>query len=183
MTTNEFLEKYFQWDGESGAGSLSKMLAEIALLNWDVVQIQISKMSYFDFLKSLYWRIISDEVKRQADYKCSCGCRSELQVHHTKEAVHGSEHMLKGLVCLCRKCHASTHKELVDTKEAERKRKREQQKASLLSQIPIYPHSVNENDLSGSSAPVIQHYLTELENERKIFIERNIYEGNRISLL
>lgn len=183
MTTNEFLETYFQWDGDSGAGSLAKMTAEIETLDWGIVEKHILEMSYFEFLKSLYWRIVSDEVKRRAHYKCACGCRSELQVHHTKTATHGLEHTLEGLVCNCKKCHALTHKDLVDRKEVERKRKREQQKVNLMAQIPIYPHSVRESELSGSSIPVIQHYLGELENERKVFIERNIYEGNRISLL
>ena len=183
MTTNEFLDTYFQWDGDSGGGSLSKMIVEIESLDWNIIKDHISKMSYFDFLKSLYWRIISDEVKRKIGYKCSCGCRHDLQVHHTVEAIHGNEHTLKGLVCLCQKCHALTHKGLVDTKDAERKRKREKRKTDIIMQIPEYPLSINENDLSGSSVPTIQHYLVELENEKRVFIKRNIYEGNRISLL
>ncbi len=96
MTPSEFVFEYLKADQDTGAGSYEKMLSIIKTLDWSEVKTHILKLRYFYFLRTSYWLIISDEVKRRAKWTCSCGCRENLQVHHTDEGDdhHGEEHVL-----------------------------------------------------------------------------------------
>ena len=177
MTLEEFIFEYLKAEQDTGAGSYETMLSHIQSLNWEVVKSHIVKLKYFYFLRTSYWLIISQEVKRRAGFKCSCGCRENLQVHHTEEGNkhHGEEHLLIGLTCICGKCHDGIHN--VSIKDAEKKRQRNDRKEKILSQLPSYPLRIPEANISGSSATLTRKLLEELEHDRKIIIERNVYEG------
>lgn len=185
MTPSEFIFEYLKADQDTGSGSYAKMYSIIQTLNWEEIKSVILKLRYFYFLKTSYWQIISDEVKRRANWKCICGCREGLQVHHTEEGNkhHGEEHILlvdgiSGLVCLCNKCHDTTHN--VSVKNAEKKRQRNNKKEQVLIQLPSYPKHVDELSISGSSISLTRKLLEELEHDKKIIIDRNLYEGWKV---
>ena len=180
MTQEEFIFEYLKADQDTGAGSYEKMLSAVNTLDWSVIKPHILKLKYFYFLRTSYWRIISEEIKRRSNWKCACGCRENLQVHHTKEGdkLHGEEHLLKGLVCLCKKCHQGLHGASI--KVAEKKRHRNNQKEEILTQLPLYPSRVAEESISGSSFILTRKLLMELENEGRVAIERKLYEGWKV---
>lgn len=188
MTSNEFIFEYFKADQDTGSGSYEKMLSCINTLDWNEIKPYLLKLRYFYFLKTSYWLIISAEVKRRNGWKCSCGERVGLQVHHLKEGNehHGEEHILligglvKGLQCLCEKCHKNKHDSTVKVKDAEKRRQRDNRKDKILSQLPLYPQQIGENEIAGSSAILIRRMLEELEHEHKIVIERNLYDGWKV---
>jgi len=177
MTPEEFVFEYLKADQDTGAGSHERMVSAIKTLDWEKVRPYILKLKYFYFLRTSYWLIISQKVKRQANWRCACGCRENLQVHHTEEGDkhHGEEHLLQGLVCLCKKCHQSLHGPSV--KVAERRRHRNNQKEEILSKLPFYPSRVDEESIGGCSFSLTRRLLEELEHERKIVIERDLYGG------
>ena len=186
MTPKEFIFEYLEADQESGPGSYERMVSFIDPQWWGEVKSCILKLRYFYFLKTSYWLIISCEVKRRANWKCSCGSRVNLQVHHTEEGnkYHGEEHLLlkdgiKGLECLCDGCHEKIHGKS-SIKKAEKKRQRDSRKENILIQLPLYPKRIPEKNISGSSFVLTRKLLEELEHERKIVIDRSLYEGWKI---
>ena len=152
------------------------MVSIIKDRDWEKVKPYVLKLKYFYFLRTSYWRIISEEIKRRAGWKCDCGCRENLQVHHTKEGdqYHGEEHLMKGLVCLCRKCHQGLHGTSV--KVAEKKRQRDNRKENILSQVPLGPQRIPESNISGSSFGLTRKLLEEMEAERRVWIDRPLYD-------
>ena len=180
MTTDEFVFEYLKADRDTGAGSYKKMVAIINTLDWEKIKPYILDLKYFFFLKSSYWRIISEEVKRRAGRKCSCGSRENLQVHHTEEGNthHGEEHWLQGLVCLCGKCHEGLHGTSV--KVSEKKRQRDNKKESILAQLPFSPARIAESNITGSSFGLTRKFLEEMENERRVWIDRPLYDEWKI---
>lgn len=176
MSSNEFIFEYLKADQDTGAGSYEKMVAIINTLDWGEVKSYILNLKYFYFLKSSYWAIISHEIKRQANWKCSCGCREGLQTHHTEEGNnhHGEEHLLQGLVCLCKKCHEGLHGTSI--KVAEKKRQRDNKKEDILSQIPLGPLKIAESSITGSSFGLTRKFLEEMESERRVWIDRPLYD-------
>ena len=180
MTPDEFIFEYLKADQDTGTGSYEKMVSAIQTLDWEKVKPYILNLKYFYFLRTSYWLIVSHEIKRRANWKCSCECRENLQVHHTENGNkhHGEEHLLQGLVCLCRKCHKNSHG--ISVKVAEKSRQRSNKKEDILSQLPNYPKKIPEGELSGSSFVLTRKLLEELEHERKVVIERNLYDGWKI---
>lgn len=66
---------------------------------------------YDAYLKTDYWKAVSDSVKRRAGYRCQvCNSQHDLQAHHRTYDHKGSElEHLDDLVCMCRRCHAVFH--------------------------------------------------------------------------
>ena len=80
--------------------------------NKNVVAIYLKKLNYRDFLKTPYWKTISYEAKRRAEFKCSlCGSQDDLRTHHRDYKRHGKEieYIDKDLIVLCNKCHEKFH--------------------------------------------------------------------------
>lgn len=70
------------------------------------------KDRYAIFLKTPYWRCISEYCKRQVNYKCQkCGqSDTQIDVHHDSYDIHGEEHLCwSSLSVLCNNCHKSAH--------------------------------------------------------------------------
>lgn len=181
MTPDEFVFEYLKADQDTGAGSYEKMVSFINHLDWEKVKPHILKLRYFYFLRTSYWQIISAEVKRRANWRCSCGGRENLQVHHGDEGNkhHGEEHLiLEKLTCLCGKCHDAIHGKSVKT--AEKSRQRNNRKKQILTQLPFYPKKVDEMSISGSSFTLTRKLLEELEHDKQIIIDRNIYGGWKV---
>lgn len=76
-------------------------------------------MNYQDYLKTDYWKAVSDAVKKRADYRCQlCNSQHDLCAHHRTYEHRGRElEHLSDLTCLCRRCHEIFHgKQLPQTK-------------------------------------------------------------------
>lgn len=73
-------------------------------------KLNMSK-KYNDYLKTDYWKAVSDAVKRRAGYRCQlCNSQHDLCAHHRTYEHRGSElENLDDLVCLCRRCHEIFH--------------------------------------------------------------------------
>lgn len=73
----------------------------------------LKKMKYEDFLQTDYWKMVSEQARINAHYKCQlCGCNDKkLNVHHNTYEHRGEEfkHM-EDLVCLCEDCHNFYHR-------------------------------------------------------------------------
>jgi len=177
MTPEEFIEEYLVNENDLSHESFVKMVGIINTLEWEKVKAYILSVNYYTFLKTYFWTLISQEIKRNTNYTCSiCGSHKQLQVHHTSYEIHGEEHKLNGLVCLCRVCHQKQHQPTIDAKKAELKRNKDKKKADLLSQIPPYPAKICEDELNGSFMSK-RKLLEELEAEHMVVITRNVYEG------
>lgn len=86
----------------------------------------LKKMKYEDFLQTDYWKMVSEQARINAHYKCQlCGCKDKkLNVHHNTYEHRGEEfkHM-EDLVCLCEDCHNYFHSKrqiLEEKKETEK---------------------------------------------------------------
>ena len=99
--------------GESGRGyGLYRMVAESSGTDKGVIASAIRRMPYQEFLSTRYWKIVTQQVKNDAGWRCSeCGLRSNLSVHHPDYTRHGYEmYHIDELECLCRMCHDKRHK-------------------------------------------------------------------------
>lgn len=68
-------------------------------------------MTYQEYLKTDYWKAVSDAVKKRADYRCQlCNSQHDLCAHHRTYERRGRElDSLSDLTCLCRRCHEIFH--------------------------------------------------------------------------
>ena len=178
MTPEEsFIQEYLVFDQDLSHESFEKMIETINTLKWELVEKHILRLNYYNYLKTSLWRIVSEEVKRRNNHRCSqCGSREKLQVHHTNYNIHGKEHTLVSLLCLCNKCHQAQHQEIVTARAQEIRRSKNQKKSDILEQIQTYPYSTSEDELSGSFM-ANRKLLEELERENKIVINKNVYTG------
>lgn len=69
-------------------------------------------MPYTDFLKTLYWKTISNRKKYQCGFRCQlCNSTERLETHHRTYAIRGYElDNMKELTVLCNNCHGKHHK-------------------------------------------------------------------------
>ena len=77
-----------------------------------------NSMTYQDYLKTDYWKAVSDAVKKRADYRCQlCNSQHDLCAHHRTYDHRGQElDHLSDLTCLCRRCHEIFHGVTATTK-------------------------------------------------------------------
>lgn len=66
---------------------------------------------YYQYLKTPYWRTVSEAVKERAGRRCQlCNSSKDLQAHHrTYDHVGRELEFLDDLVCLCADCHEKHH--------------------------------------------------------------------------
>jgi hypothetical protein len=81
-------------------------------------------------------------------------------------------------VCLCGKCHEGLHGTSV--KVSEKKRQRDNKKESILAQLPFSPARIAESNITGSSFGLTRKFLEEMENERRVWIDRPLYDEWKI---
>ena len=86
-------------------------LIKNANVDWNIIKGYINDINYCDFLKTPYWKAISERVKYKAKYKCQiCNSTDNLCVHHRSYSSHGDEvHNLEDLICICKDCHTKHH--------------------------------------------------------------------------
>ena len=96
---------------KSVEGKMSSIRYLSAIYNKDMVIKYIKKMPYKEFLKTPYWKIISEFQKYNAGYECViCGSKNILNVHHTTYKNHGDEIThVEDLITVCRECHKAIH--------------------------------------------------------------------------
>lgn len=91
--------------------SINKRLARVSRL-YAGQGLNLRRMGYQDFLRTPYWREVSDIVKMRDRYKCtSCGSKKKLQVHHKVYDFRGFDHIhIHTLKTVCDDCHRRIHK-------------------------------------------------------------------------
>ena len=74
----------------------------------------INGMSYQYFLKTPYWKAITEKVRYKSGFKCNlCGSNKKLNIHHRDYTHHGDElHHMEDLICLCEECHSKFHNKI-----------------------------------------------------------------------
>lgn len=66
-------------------------------------------ITYDEYLKSERWKVLSEETKRIAGYRCQvCDSDGELHAHHRTYKRLGHE-LQSDLIALCSSCHALFH--------------------------------------------------------------------------
>lgn len=113
--TKSFIKNYLTVDGKPERKTVEGKMMRIRYLSrmYDkkIVIEQIRRMPYKEFLKTPYWKIISEFQKYESDYCCViCGSKTNLNVHHTTYKNHGNEALnLEDLITVCRDCHRKIH--------------------------------------------------------------------------
>ena len=109
--TNDFIKKYLCERAAVKGDGLYRMVADSKGVDKRTITKVIRTMEYRDFLKTLYWRLVSNQVKHNAKWKCSeCGRSKDLVAHHDGYRLHGVEmYHVHELHCLCRACHERLH--------------------------------------------------------------------------
>lgn len=85
-----------------------------SVVDWDVFARHIKKMPYKDFLQTIYWKLVRQEVIKQAHNSCEwCLCdeeQAQMHVHHNTYIHHGYEFFfIEDLTYLCDWCHGQRH--------------------------------------------------------------------------
>jgi len=80
-------------------------------IDYEQVADFIKSLNYQDFLRTPYWKAISEKKKKQAEFKCNlCNGSEKLACHHRTYETHGYEHdNLQDLIILCDECHKKFH--------------------------------------------------------------------------
>lgn len=75
------------------------------------LSLRLKELDYETFLKTQYWKTVSNYAKELCGNKCSvCGSSKELNVHHRTYENHGNEvNHLEDLVVMCKNCHGKVH--------------------------------------------------------------------------
>lgn len=86
-------------------------LIKNANVDWEIINGYINDINYYDFLKTPYWKAVSERVKYKAKFRCQiCNSTDNLCVHHRSYSSHGDEvHNLEDLICICQDCHTKHH--------------------------------------------------------------------------
>lgn len=65
----------------------------------------MNKIEYQKYLQSEHWKVISEETRRLAGYRCQiCYSKGPLEIHHRTYERLGHE-LQSDLTCLCAGCH------------------------------------------------------------------------------
>ncbi|MGL5190156.1 MAG: hypothetical protein ACRC7S_10980 [Cetobacterium sp.] len=108
---DSYLNPTMNWsDGLKNFAKLNCLRSDICC-NRDIIKEHIKRMDYKDFLKTPYWKAISEKVKIKSDFRCSlCNSSKNLSVHHRTYSIHGDElYNMNELVCICQECHDKHH--------------------------------------------------------------------------
>ncbi|MGL5715607.1 hypothetical protein [Cetobacterium sp.] len=113
--TKKYIESYLNpsmnWnDGLKNFAKLECLRSDFCC-NKDSIKDHIKNMSYKEFLKTPYWKAISEKVRIKSVFRCSlCNSSKNLSVHHRTYSIHGDElHNMNELICICQECHEKHH--------------------------------------------------------------------------
>lgn len=116
----------------------------------------MNKAQYHEYLKTPRWKVIADEVKKRAGWKCQvCNSSLDLHTHHRTYDHLGDElsHM-DDLICLCSRCHRIFHghedtpRRCTDAPKKARKQKKNK-KAPVCTFNPFEGPSKSKGDSEG----------------------------------
>jgi len=112
---NEYLNPDFSWkSGISMYDAFKSLERKYAYTDHIIIQEHVKKMSYYDFLKTPYWKAVSHRRKHIAGYKCQlCSSNKNLHTHHSTYSIKGAEiYNMKELTVLCEECHEKFHNKI-----------------------------------------------------------------------
>ena len=80
-------------------------------LDKEIVYNTVRLLPYKEFLKTPYWKTISQRAKYKAGYQCKlCSSNKKLETHHPNYDILGKElQNMDKLVVLCHNCHDKFH--------------------------------------------------------------------------
>lgn len=112
--TDKFIKKYCSlFEGKLSLQELPfwDVNSDYKKTHKEEIKAKLKGMKYKDFLKTLYWRIVSLEIKTRANFKCTkCGSKDSLNTHHDRYDILGEEiQNMHFLQCLCEVCHSKHH--------------------------------------------------------------------------
>lgn len=113
--TCKYIEKFLTPESTwvKGIKNYDKLLSLRSISSCDKKYIEdyIKQMEYKEFLKTPYWKAISEKVKIKSDFRCSlCNADKNLSVHHRTYSIHGNElDNMQELICICQNCHEKHH--------------------------------------------------------------------------
>lgn len=111
--TEKYINRYLNPDNswKKGVKRWEKIGEMKTYVDRGKVAAYIKDMPYYDFLKTPYWKAISESVRYRAGNKCQlCNGTKGLNVHHRTYENHGNElYNMKDLICLCSDCHNKFH--------------------------------------------------------------------------
>lgn len=119
--TRKFIEEFLVTDfsyNKKEFYQIWRRLSSLSLYS-NVVKEAVQKIGYKDFLKTLFWNLVSNRKRYKAGFKCQlCNNSKILHVHHKTYEHHGLEHLyLDDLIVLCSDCHEKFHDKGVYDKE------------------------------------------------------------------
>lgn len=91
--------------------STEDVWAVIHAANPQELKRRLKYMKYSQFLRTPYWRVVSDRVKMRANCRCQlCNRDEKLVTHHRVYDFRGEDHLhMSELTCLCNGCHNKHH--------------------------------------------------------------------------
>lgn len=108
---------------------------------------ELKEMEYKKYLTTDYWKMVSEQAKHNANYKCQlCGkTNCQLNVHHNTYEHKGEEFLhMEDLICLCKECHESFHNQCKTIKQQEKLiEKLENEYAILRNTLESFRNSVS----------------------------------------
>jgi hypothetical protein len=80
-------------------------------VDYYTIKVYIQDMDYKDFLKTPYWKAISQKMIYESKFKCQlCNSNGILNTHHRTYENHGDElNHTNDLIVLCTNCHNKFH--------------------------------------------------------------------------
>lgn len=113
-TTDEYISTFIKNENGYMFDSNTWNLLTKSDVDYKIVKNELTKLSYKDFIKTKYWKIISNRKKFFSNFKCNdCGSilsQNELHTHHLTYDNKGDElNHLDDLIVLCVDCHNKRH--------------------------------------------------------------------------
>lgn len=110
-STEKFIKEYLCECNPIGYTTRKFQVMVNKKVECDYIKEYIRNMNYQDFLYSVYWVIVRNEVKKRDKQCMICGNKHSLIAHHTTYSIRGEEHNnLDKIITMCSKCHKKHHK-------------------------------------------------------------------------
>ena len=103
--------------------------------------------TYQDYLNSDHWKSFRGKMEKKLKYKCLCGQKDGLCLHHKTYKRLGSEHKCN-VVWLCRDCHEETHVLVKSGESTLWKGTNALQKTDAFQKRKIYWHKIRKEMIS-----------------------------------
>jgi hypothetical protein len=105
MTESEILET---WHRAEKSGELVPGGLNYEQFSWCMRVMVLRSMPYDEYLRTVHWGLVREEVMREARWVCICGERAR-DAHHVSYERIGYEQP-GDVIALCRSCHERWHR-------------------------------------------------------------------------